>query len=303
MIHGLLFLLGLVLTSIAIPLVKRLSFKIGYLDSPKGDALKIHPLPIPHSGGIAIFAVFVFLFCGFSISEGLLKPESAGLLLGGCTVFALGIWDDLSPTLPFIRFCFQVLAGIILFLLGQRVKAPLWTSLPITIFYVVGAVNAVNMEDGLDGLATGLTLVSYLGFAFIALKSGHLQSLMISVILAGSLIGFLFYNFNPASIFMGSNGSYFIGFMLACLALSFSDFNHWTKFPGPILVIGVPVIDAGYAVLRRLAKGVSPFCGDRSHFYDQLMQAGLSVRQTVLICWGIQAVLVSRGVVVHIMGM
>ena len=124
---------------------------------------------------------------------------------------------------------------------------------------------------------------------------------MISLVFCGVLIGFLFYNLNPSSIFMGDSGSYFIGFILAYLALDVTSLNRWTTFVAPILIIGGPVFDTAYAVMRRLKRGVSPLTGDRSHFYDQLVQEGLTVPQTVLICWGIQALMVSTGVLIYTM--
>jgi len=157
------------------------------------------------------------------------------------------------------------------------------------------------MQDGLDGLAGGMAVLSALGFAFLSLEFGHADRLIISSILIGVLIGFLFFNFNPSSIFMGDSGSYFIGFMLAYLAVSFTDLYHWNTFIAPILVVGVPILDAAYAISRRLTRGVSPFSGDRSHFYDQLIQQGLSMRRTVLICWAIQAVFVGIGVFIYLL--
>ena len=124
--------------------------------------------------------------------------------------------------------------------------------------------------------------------------------MLIAFIICGLTAGFLIYNFSPASIFLGDGGSYFIGFLLAYFTVQYTDLSHGSKFFAPILVIGIPIFDAAYAILRRVQKGVSLFSGDREHFYDLLMRRGLSVRQTVLVCWGIQAMLVGFGVSVYI---
>ena len=304
MIEGLYFITGLALTVLTIPLVKRISFNIGYLDSPGRDPLKIHALPIPHSGGIAIFGVFSLLLLFVSLFGNLEARglELAGLLLAGATAFSLGVWVDLKSTNPMIRLGIQALAGLVLVIFGHRIQAPFFISLPLTLFYVVGAINSINMEDGLDGLAGGMAALTCLGFATLSVATGQSVNLLISVILCGVVFGFLCYNFYPATIFMGDNGSYLVGLMVAYHAVSFTDMDHWSTFLAPIFIVGVPVFDVAYAILRRMKKGVSPFVGDRSHFYDQLMQKGLTVRQTVLICWSIQAILVGCGNLIYLLG-
>lgn len=288
------------ITVVLMPLIKRISLRIGYVDWPEEEALKIHTFPIPHSGGVVIYGVFI-LFSAFLI---FIREASgfglAGLLTAGSVVFFLGVWDDLKTTMPWLRLFGGVLAGIILLLFGHLIESPYFIGIPLTIFYVLGAINAVNMEDGIDGLAGGLAALSLVAFAVLSIATKNCSNLLVSTILCGSIIGFLFYNFNPASIFMGDSGSYFIGFVLAYLAIGFTDLSHWSTFLSPILLIGVPVFDAAYAIVRRIKKGVSPFSGDRSHFYDQLMQKGLTVRQTVLICWAIQAVFVCAGTLIYL---
>lgn len=297
--EGLYFFVGLILTALFIPWVQKVSLRMGYVDSPEGDTLKVHSVPIPHSGGIVIFSVLGLLLAFLSVFGDVAGVEALGLLLGGSMALALGIWDDLKSMPLVIRLGIQAMAGVALLLFGHRIEASPFISLPLTLFYVVGAINAVNMEDGLDGLAGGMAALSLLGFAFLSLKIGQPGGLIISLMLSGVLIGFLFYNFSPSSIFMGDSGSYFLGFILAYLAVSLTGLSHWLTFVAPILIIGMPVLDAGYAILRRIKKGVSPFAGDRSHFYDQLIQKGLSVRQTVLICWGFQALIVGLGIAIY----
>lgn len=300
MTEGLYFAISLILTAVLMPWVRKVSLRMGYVDTANGDTLKIHVGSIPHSGGVAIFMVFGVLILFLWSAGDLIGVEAFGLLLGGSIAFGLGVWDDLKPTQPAIRLGIMTLAGLVLVLVGLGIETPLFTGLLLTLFYVVGAINAVNMEDGLDGLAGGMASLSCVGFAFLFGKIGEPAGLTVSLVFCGVLVGFIFYNFNPSSIFMGDSGSYFVGFVLAYLAVSLTSLSHWSTFIAPIVIIGVPVFDTAYAILRRLENGVSPITGDRSHFYDLLMQKGLTVRQTVLICWAIQGLMVGSGVILYL---
>jgi UDP-GlcNAc:undecaprenyl-phosphate GlcNAc-1-phosphate transferase len=298
--EGILFISAFLMTVIAIPLLRRFSYHIGFLDRPDGDSLKIHGLPTPHSGGVAMFSVFSILLLILFLTGGVGGFNTFGVLVGGSLVFALGIWDDLKYAHPFVRIGGQVLAGLVLILFDTTIESSfLLLSLFLTIFYVVGAINAMNMQDGLDGLAGGMALLSFAGFCLLSTLKAQPLGLIISSVMAGVLLGFLFYNFNPSSIFMGDNGSYFLGFVLACLAVKFTSLDHLSTFFGPILIIGAPVPEAAYTILRRLRRRGSPFAGDRSHFYDQLVQKGFTVRQAVLICWTIQVLLVGTGLWIY----
>ena len=299
--EGIYFAIGFLLTVLVIPIVKRISFEAGYLDRPGDNPLKAHSLPIPHSGGIAFLGIFSLLVLIVFLTDDIAdKSKLFGLMMGGIIVSIFGILDDLKQVYATTRLGSEVLAGMILLFFGQGIAAPFGFGILLTLFYVVGAVNAINMEDGLDGLAGGMVIISFLGFAFLAFKAGGSAELLISSVMIGVLIGFLFYNFTPSSIIMGDGGSYFLGFILAYLAISFTSLDSWTKFLGPILIIGGPVFDTAYAILRRLKNGAPLFTGDRNHFYDQLMRKGFTIRQTVLICWAIQLIFVSLGVLIYV---
>jgi len=142
-------------------------------------------------------------------------------------------------------------------------------------------MNALNMQDGLDGLAGGITAISLIGFLILSILSSTTLPLILSLALLGGIIGFLVYNWNPASIFMGDNGSHFLGFSLAILAIMFSGHPIYNlkQFIGPMLIIGLPIIDASWAIIRRVSKGQSPMQGDRGHLYDRLRQKGLSTKK------------------------
>ena len=295
-----------------IPIAKRIGIKYGICDNPGGDPLKIHPRPIPNLGGVVMFVAILIsamtsvIFVKFDLWKLL------GILSCGAIVLSLGLWDDLrwkSKTIykPIVKFTAQVLVsvgiGILLLIMGIRIQF-----IPISVvmgllaaFYVFGSMNAINMQDGIDGLAGGLVAISAIGFTTLSIYTGNTLGLVLSLSTLGAVLGFLIYNFHPASIFMGDNGSHFLGFMLALLAISSTAKPYDLRwFIGPILIIGLPVFDAAWAVIRRLARRKPLFEGDRGHFYDRMMRRGLTVRQTVFVCYLLQAVFVSSGVAIVI---
>jgi UDP-GlcNAc:undecaprenyl-phosphate GlcNAc-1-phosphate transferase len=155
------------------------------------------------------------------------------------------------------------------------------------------------MQDGIDGLAGGLVLISLIGFFLISVKIENSIGTVIILSLTGALMSFLIYNFPPATIFMGDNGSYFLGFILAFLAINYTNPRNIGTFLGPIIIIGLPVFDAFFAIIRRSLKGVSLFSGDRSHFYDKLIKKGCSIKKTLLLYWVIQLILVVSGIWIY----
>ena len=300
------------ITSAFIPIAKRIGIKYGICDNPGGDPLKIHPRPIPNLGGVVMFVAILIsamtsvIFVKFDLWKLL------GILSCGAIVLSLGLWDDLrwkSKTIykPVVKFAAQVLVsvgiGILLLIMGIRIQF-----IPISVvmgllaaFYVFGGMNAINMQDGIDGLAGGLVAISAIGFTTLSIYTGNTLGLVLSLSTLGAVLGFLIYNFHPASIFMGDNGSHLLGFMLALLAISSTAKPYDLRwFIGPILIIGLPVFDAAWAVIRRLARRKPLFEGDRGHFYDRMMRRGLTVRQTVFVCYLLQAVFVSSGVAIVI---
>lgn len=294
-----------VVTWVAIWLLRHVAIARGWVDTPGSDPLKIHSRPIPLVGGpgIVLGSLVALL-----LAAGLTGDPLAALVSAPAVIVAvLGFYDDLVGLRQSVRLVVEVAAVLILVIVGAKARVfelPVLAggALGLTAFavlvllYVVGGINAVNMQDGLDGMAGGLTLISCAGFVLVAARLGDAFSVQVSAALAGSLCGFLVFNLPPASVFMGDCGSYFLGFAVASLALLLGAKSGTVMgFVGGILLVGVPVLDAAAAVGRRLLSGESPFSGDRRHFYDRLLQRGYDARTTLLIGCLAQTVTVGGG--------
>lgn len=302
--------MAFLLTVLLVFLSKKLADQLHICDNPE-TSLAIHERPVPYLGGLGIFlAVFAALMVSFFfISREINLLSLSSVLIGGLLAFSLGLWDDLKwkgtrkNYRPSAKFILQVVVSgvisIVLIVGGLSIKI-----IPIeiigtllVIFYIFGGMNAVNMQDGLDGLAAGLVAISTAGFAGLSILTGNPLGLMLSLSSLGAALGFLVYNFHPASVFMGDSGSHFLGFIVAALAIIFTSRPYDLRwFIGPILIIGFPVADAAWAVGRRFLQGKKLFQGDRKHFYDRIIQKGISVRRTVLVCYLIQLGFVVGGV-------
>lgn len=301
----LLFLLALGLGLVATPLVERLAVKINALDLP-GER-KLHHQPVPRLGGIAIYVAFVItLNTGLLLSDALLDlfqrslRSWLGLLFGGSIVLALGIVDDIYELRPRTKLFFQLLAAAVVYVAGLHVTKltnPLdgvlhlgWLSLPVTLLWIVGITNAMNLIDGLDGLASGVALIITATILSISLTFGNMGIAVASSILCGSTLGFLRYNFNPARIFMGDSGSMFLGFTLAVISLQGTQKSTTAvAIFIPILFFGLPIADTLLAMWRRLTRaadadpsGWRVFQADREHIHHKLIDLGLSHRTAVL---------------------
>lgn len=293
------FLVAVLIAFISTPLVKKLAFKIGAVDIPKDDR-RIHKKPMPLMGGVAIYI-------GVVLSSFLFVPIDKTLiatLIGGTIILISGIIDDIKGMSPRLKVLFQLAAGICL-ILGD-VKVDFLTnpfssanevvylnylSIPITLFWVVGITNTVNLIDGLDGLAAGVAMISSISFALVAGKFNYTSVVIMSLIVAGSCLGFLPYNFNPAKVFMGDTGALFLGFMLAALSLEGVMKSIATiAVIVPILILGVPIFDTTFAIFRRLLSGKSITSADKGHLHHRLLAKGYSQKKTVLILYGVSAV-------------
>lgn len=294
------------------PVVKTLSFKIGAVDVPK-DARRMHDHPIPRLGGLAIFL-------GFLVSVLLFVPldgPKQGMLLGAVIIVVLGIFDDIYALPAKLKFVIQLLAALVATLLGNRIERltnpnifsdnPVWElgwlSIPVTVVWIVAITNAVNLIDGLDGLACGVSTISTLTMLVIALLVSELDVAIVMAALAGACIGFLPYNFNPAKIFMGDTGATFLGFVMATMSVQglFKMYNI-ISFVAPFLILGLPVFDVCFAVIRRISKGQSPMQPDRSHVHHKLIDMGMSQKQAVGTLYVVSAILGLSAVVLTTSG-
>lgn len=296
---GLALVCAAVVSCALTPLVKVLAKKVGAMDVPK-DERRMHRVPIPRMGGMAIFLGFmvsVLIFQKLSISA-----ELQGILLGAVIIVILGVMDDILtlPALP--KFCVQIAAAVIVVLYGCRIEhfmgfaLPDWLSYPVTVIWIVAITNAINFIDGLDGLAAGVSAISAGTMLIVALLLVPDPTAMICAVLlaalVGACVGFIPYNFNPATIFMGDTGSTFLGFMLACISV-FGLFKTYAviSFAVPFLVLGLPIFDICFAVIRRVAKGQSPMHADRGHVHHRLIDMGFSQKQAVAISYLLSAIL------------
>ena len=281
------------------PVVRKLAFKIGAIDIPKDDR-RIHKEPMPLIGGVAIY-IGVVLSCLMFLR---MDKAMISILVGGTVILISGIIDDLKGLSPKLKIIFQLFAGICLilgdvkidfvtnpFTINNAVIYLSWISIPITLFWVVGITNTLNLIDGLDGLAAGVAMISSLSLTFVAQKFGYTTVMIISAIAAGACLGFLPFNFNPAKIFMGDTGALFLGFMLAAISIEGVMKSVATiAIIVPIIVLGVPIFDTTFAILRRLLSGKSIMSADKGHLHHRLLASGFSQRKTVLILYGISGV-------------
>lgn len=285
------FIIGLFL----VPLVIAYSEKKGLLDKP--DERKIHSHPIPRLGGVAIWISAILSFISLIIlSYYPYRSLLSGLLLGSSLMFLLGLIDDIYNLEAKFKFTIQIIIASIVFCLGVKITTILVPFIglvnlpPIlsylgTIAWIVGISNAVNFIDGVDGLAGSVITISSvtLGLIAISLTPADTVSALVAFILAGSMLGFLTYNFHPAKIFMGDSGALFGGFLLASLSILYQMKTADIKMYVPLLVLAVPIIDITFSSTRRILKGKSPFVADAEHIHHKLLRFGLSQNRAVLV--------------------
>lgn len=280
---------------IATPLVKKMAYRVGAIDIPK-DNRRMHKTPIPRLGGLAIalgFLLTVLLYVD-------IDRQLRGILLGAVIIVVLGVLDDCLTLRAPVKFIVQILAACIVvghgctirFITNPALSSDAlyldlgnW-SIPLTIIWIVAITNAVNFIDGLDGLAAGVSAISAASLLVIALLVSESGIALMVAALLGACLGFLPYNFNPAKIFMGDTGSTFLGFILACISIQ-GMFKLYAviSFAVPFLILGIPIFDICFAIIRRLAKRQNPMKADRGHIHHRLIDMGFSQKQAVAITY------------------
>lgn len=276
------------------PLVKRLAFRIGAVDAP--NYRKVHSRIMPRLGGLAIFLSFL-------IGLLILRPDSqyiVAIVIGATLIIITGVLDDMYEISAKAKMLGQLAAaGIIVFYGGIQIEfitLPFggelefgFLSIPVTILWIIGITNAINLIDGLDGLAAGVSTIALITLSVMAFIMSNFFVLAVAALLACSTIGFLFYNFHPAKIFMGDTGALFLGFMIAVLSLLGFKNITMVSFIIPVIMLGVPISDTFFAIVRRVRNKQKWSDPDKSHLHHRLIDIGFSHRQTVLIIYGIAA--------------
>lgn len=294
------FGLALIISLLGTPLVSKLAFKLGAVDRP--DKRKVHSRLMPRLGGLAIYLGFTVVML-FRVD---ISKSMTGLLLGGTIIVLLGVLDDIRDISPRVKLLGQILAAAVAVAFGIEVNYitnPFggtiilnWFGLPwggpLTVLWIVGITNALNLIDGLDGLAGGLSAIAAVTLAVIGWREGTTVLVLPALILAASTIGFLRYNFYPAKIFMGDSGSMFLGYTLACLSvIGLTKTATVVSVFIPILILGIPIFDTLFAIIRRYINNQPIFKADKEHLHHRLLAVGLSHRQTVLAIYAVNLVL------------
>ncbi|MRG85048.1 glycosyltransferase family 4 protein [Salinibacillus xinjiangensis] len=272
------------------PIVKKVALKINAVDVP--EQRKVHDKIMPRLGGLAIYTSFV-------IGLLFLSPDSQYLLtiITGATVIMLvGVLDDVIGLSASMKLSGHIVAALIVVLsglqiefitipFGPKVDFEIW-GIPITILWIVGVTNAINLIDGLDGLAAGIAAIALITISGMALFMGNVVVAILGLMLLGSTLGFLIYNFYPAKIFLGDTGSYFLGFMISVLSI-LGLYKNVTVFSliVPIIILGVPIVDTFFAIVRRFIQGKPLHSPDKAHLHHSLIKLGFTHRQTVLILY------------------
>ncbi|MGE7836018.1 MraY family glycosyltransferase [Viridibacillus arvi] len=273
------------------PLVKRLAFRVGAVDRP--NYRKVHAKIMPRLGGLAIYLAFL-------IGILILRPMHEAmlpLLIGSFVIIVTGVLDDMFEISAKAKLLGQLIAAVIVIFFGgiqiDYINIPFggelnfgFLSIPLTIIWIVGITNSINLIDGLDGLAAGVSTIALIALAGMAFIMGDIFVIIMATMLAVSTIGFLFYNFHPAKIFMGDTGSLFLGFMISVLALMGFKNVAFVSLVIPIIMLGVPISDTFFAIVRRLLNKQPPFSPDKSHLHHCLLNVGFTHRQTVIIIYG-----------------
>lgn len=304
----LIIMVTFICSSLLVPIMRKVAFHVNALDIP--NERKVHKKPMPRLGGMAIFFTYML---GYML-YGQRSIEMLSILISGFVIVFVGIVDDIKPVNARYKFIVQVIAALIVVfyggivlndvsILGISLYFPKPINYIVTTFFIVAITNSINLIDGLDGLASGVSSIYFFTIAVIAFilnKSSGLD-LVLSLIMLGATLGFLLHNFNPASIFLGDSGSLFLGFMISVIALLGFKTATITSLIIPILILAIPIFDTILAIFRRLLKGESIGMPDKEHFHHQLLKMKFSTKKTVFIIYFIN-ILFSAVSVLYVLG-
>jgi len=298
------FAMAFIISFLATPLAKKIALGLGAVDIPNDDR-RMHKKPMARLGGLAIivgfFTVIIyFALTGGDIYEHLNSNQFMAYIMGAVIIIALGIIDDIKPLSSKLKFMVQIIAAYIVILpvdnrigfitnpFGETPQPISFEALiiGISILWIVGITNAVNLIDGLDGLAAGVSAIAAISMFSVAVITNQPAIAVIIITLAGSTLGFLPYNFNPAKIFMGDTGSMFLGFTLAVLSIQGLMKTYAVlAIALPLLILGLPIFDTAFAIIRRVVNGKPIGEADRGHLHHRLIDMGLSHRQSVSVLY------------------
>jgi UDP-GlcNAc:undecaprenyl-phosphate GlcNAc-1-phosphate transferase len=297
------FMISLIVTIVATPFVKMLAYRLGVVDSP--NARKVHEKQMPRMGGLSIvlgfLAGFIYLWPA--------SEYTIPILIGAITIVTIGILDDKFALSAKYKLLGQIAAAIIVVSSGlqiEHVNIPFvgyidfgWMSFPITVFWIVGITNAINLIDGLDGLASGVSSIALTSMLVMAILDNQALAIALAVILLAGTLGFLFFNVHPAEIFMGDTGSLFIGYTISIISIT-GLFKSLTLFSLiiPVFILAVPIFDTLFAIVRRMLKRQKLSSPDKSHLHHCLLALGFSHRTTVHIIYVISIFFAASAIVV-----
>jgi UDP-GlcNAc:undecaprenyl-phosphate GlcNAc-1-phosphate transferase len=304
-----------VLVSLFVTLIVRsIANRLGLHDIAL-NSRKVHVRSVPRLGGVGILAGFYAPIIGLLLVDSgvrrlfAVRPEFVGILWGGLLIAALGLYDDIRGANAITKLIVQFATAGLLYWIGLRVDAlsvPFigtfeigWAGFPLTLLWMAGITNAMNLIDGLDGLAGGIALVALAALFVLGARHGEGLMMLFTAALAGAVLGFLFFNFNPASIFMGDTGSLFLGFVLAAASTeTHRESSTAVMLLVPVVLLGLPIVDTLLSMVRRALRGAPLFSADRGHIHHRLLARGLSHRQSVLVLYGVAMVLAAVALVV-----
>jgi UDP-GlcNAc:undecaprenyl-phosphate/decaprenyl-phosphate GlcNAc-1-phosphate transferase len=278
------------------PLIKKLAFKIGATDRP--NHRKVHQKIMPRLGGLAIFISFI-------IGILIIRPVAMyhwSIIIGSFIIILTGVVDDIKEISPKVKLLGQVAAAFIVVVYGnlnvEFINLPFGgkldfglLSIPFTMIWIIGITNAINLIDGLDGLAAGVSTIALISISGMAVIMGNMYVAIVALIVAAGTLGFLIFNFHPAKIFMGDTGALFLGYLISVLSLLGFKNVTFISLIIPVIILGVPISDTFFAIIRRFVNKQPLSAPDKSHLHHCLLRSGFSHRQTVLLIYAMSALM------------